>query len=63
MENEDVGENWNFGIACTFSKNRRLRNVTDGRLVVVNHRGEPYLKIFRVGIHRLSWSKEELSAR
>lgn len=51
----------NLGIACIFARNRHLKGVLDGRLVVVDRRGQPYLKIFRVGVHRVGWPQNEIS--
>lgn len=43
----------NAGIANLFQENRLLRGVFCGRLVVVSQSDEPWIKIFRTGIHRI----------
>lgn len=51
-----------LGIACIFAKSRRYGGILNGRLVVVDRHGEPYLKIFRVGINKIGWDRAELLA-
>ena len=43
----------NAGIANLLQENRHLKGVFCGRLVVVNHSEEPWIKIFRTGIHTI----------
>ena len=43
----------NSRIANLFQESPHLKGVFSGRLVVVNQREEPWIKIFRTGIHRI----------